>query len=494
MLGNSASSPAATSKLWMLSEPSQAADGNPPAPGAGNAQTPPVRAWAAWWTLAVLMLLALYTIVDRPLFSLMVGPLKRDLGLTDLQVGLVQGLSVALFTAAAGYPIAWLADRYDRILVLAGAITVWSVCLGLAGFARTFEELFIASALVGAGEAALLPIALTIVAAMFQGRTRHLANSTMLVGTRLGTGLVIALCGWLLLSVEGWRSLLPEVLQPLAGWRLALLTAALPGLLLVPLILLLPVPRHARRAAVPHPSPVADPAGSAPGSPSTASAQPGLRVWDFLRAHRPAFTSFYVGVGALVFAIGCVMGFAPAVAMRQMGATPQQAGNLMGAATFTATIVGFVIAQGGYQWLLPKVGPRLAVMSLIGTGVLSSVAAAAMVLATTPAQLFTGLGIFLTAVMSGTLLFPTALQEMTPAPIRTRLISIAFTLNIVMSSLGPVAVGAVSDQLRDRADGLLVAMAGSACLAALLSAALLLPVLSRYHATLAAARAAEGGA
>lgn len=441
--------------------------------------------------MAVLLLLALYTIVDRPLFSLMVGPLKRDLGLSDLQVGLVQGLSVALFTAAAGYPIAWLADRYDRILVLAGAMTVWCVSLGLAGLARSFEELFIASALVGAGEAALLPIAITLTAAIVQGPARQLANSTLLVGTRLGAGLVIALCGWLLVSVEGWRSVLPEALQQLAGWRLALLLAALPGLLLVPLILLLPVPRHVRRAAVPAAAAAPGPAGAGHGSSPSAPSRPGPRVWDFLRANRSAFLSFYAGVGAQVFAIGCIMGFAPAVAMRQMGATPSQTGNLMGAATFTATVVGFVIAQGGYHGLLPRIGPRFVVASIAAAGVLSSAAAAAMALATTPVQLFVGLGCFLTAVMAGSLLFPTALQEMAPAPIRARLISIAFTFNIVMNSLGPVAVGAVSDQLRGRPDGLLLAMAGSACVAALLSAALLLPLVRRYEGTLAAARTAE---
>ncbi|MEI6028126.1 MAG: MFS transporter [Betaproteobacteria bacterium] len=477
----------------MITKPSDTLPQHEAAPPASPAGAhPSISPWAAWWTLSVLLLLMLYTIFDRPLISLMVGPLKQDLGLSDLQVGLVQGLSVALFTAAAGYPIAWLADRYDRILVLAAAISVWSVCLALAGLARSFEELFIASALVGAGEAGLGPIALTLIAEMFKGPQRHLANSAMLVGARLGTGLVIALCGWLLVSVDAWRGMLPVALQDLSAWRLALLAAGVPGLLLVPLILLLPVPRHARRAAPPPAVPLGTENPTASPAAAAAAARPGLRVLAFLSDNRLAFASFYLGVGALVFSIGCIMGFAPAVAMRQMGATPLQAGNSMGAATFTATIVGFLIAQGSYRWLHPKLGPRFGVMALIAGSVLSSLMAASMVLASTPTQLFIGLGCFLTAVMAGSLLFPTVLQEMTPAPIRTRLISIAFTFNIVVGALGPVAVGAVSDQLRGRPDGLLLAMAGSACLAALLSAVLLLPVVRRYDQTLAAARAAEG--
>ena len=161
---------------------------------------------SSWVVLLLLLVLILYTIVDRPLFSLVVEPLKKDLGLTDLQVGLVQGLSVALFTAVAGYPLGWLADRYDKRYILAGSIAVWSSCLALAGLAQSFEQLFIASALVGAGEAGLVPIAIAIVPELFRERQRQLANSLLLVGARLGTGLMIAVCGWVLVAAEPARA------------------------------------------------------------------------------------------------------------------------------------------------------------------------------------------------------------------------------------------------------------------------------------------------
>ena len=79
---------------------------------------------SAWWTIIVLMLLSLYTIADRPLFNLLVEPIRKELLLSDFQIGMVQGLSVALFTAFVGYPIAWLADRYDRRLVLLASIGI----------------------------------------------------------------------------------------------------------------------------------------------------------------------------------------------------------------------------------------------------------------------------------------------------------------------------------------------------------------------------------
>ena len=140
---------------------------------------------SSWAFMLLLLVLMLYTIVDRPLFSLVVEPLKRDLGLTDLQVGLVQGLSVALFTAVAGYPLGWLADRYDKRYILAGSITLWSSCMALAGLAQNFGQLFLASALVGAGEAGLVPIAIALVPRLFHENLRQLANSMLLVGARL---------------------------------------------------------------------------------------------------------------------------------------------------------------------------------------------------------------------------------------------------------------------------------------------------------------------
>jgi fucose permease len=117
--------------------------------------------------------------------------------------------------------------------------------------------------------------------------------------------------------------------------------------------------------------------------------------------------------------------------------------------------------------------------------------AAALLLAETPMQLFFGVGCFLTIVMAGTMLFPLALQDLTPAPIRGRMVSISVTFNIVLGSLGPVVVGAVSDQLKDQANGLMIAVVCVSCLAMIVSTLLLLPLQRQYLRTVEAARKAE---
>jgi MFS family permease len=440
---------------------------------------------ASWWALTVLLILALYTIADRPVINLQVEPLRKELGLSDFQIGLVQGVSVALITAVVAYPIAWLADRFDRRRVLAASIAVWCVALVLSGLARSFEELFIATALVGAGEAALIPIALAMIPELFRGDRRHLANSVLLVGGRLGLGAVIAMSGWLIFAVDTWRHLLPAPLDTMSTWRLALFAVALPGVVLVPLILTMPRQRRLPLA----------PRGRRPGDPGASDFRaPAPPAWPFLREEKAAFASFYIGIGMQSMAIGCVLSFAPVVAMRVMGATPVQTGNGMGAATLTATILGFMIAMLANRVLGPRVGPRLAPLALLAAAGCAAMPVVAMMSSGEPMHLFVATGAFLTMVMAGTLLYPTALQEMTPAPMRARLAALSLTANIVCSALGPAIVGALSDQMKGRPDGLLVAMTSVALVALVLSAVVLLPLAFRYPTTVASARRAEAAA
>lgn len=450
----------------------------------GSLETAP-SPLASWWALTVLLILALYTIADRPVINLQVEPLRKELGLSDFQIGLVQGVSVALITAVVAYPIAWLADRFDRRRVLAASIAVWCVALVLSGLARSFEELFIATALVGAGEAALIPIALAMIPELFRGDRRHLANSVLLVGGRLGLGAVIAMSGWLIFAVDTWRHLLPAPLDTMSTWRLALFAVALPGVVLVPLILTMPRQRRLPLA----------PRGWRPGDPGASDFRaPAPPAWPFLREEKAAFASFYIGIGMQSMAIGCVLSFAPVVAMRVMGATPVQTGNGMGAATLTATILGFVIAMLANRVLGPRVGPRLAPLALLAAAGCAAMPVVVMMSSGEPMHLFVATGAFLTMVMAGTLLYPTALQEMTPAPMRARLAALSLTANIVCSALGPAIVGALSDQMKGRPDGLLVAMTSVALVALVLSVVVLLPLAFRYPTTVASARRAEAAA
>lgn len=434
---------------------------------------------AAWVSLMVLVALGLYTYMDRQIFGLQAEPLRKALGLSDLQFGLLQGVSVALFAAVVGYPIAWLSDRFDRRTVLAGCIATWSLAVGACGLARDFNELFVTSALVGAAEAGLLPIAYALIPELFRGTQRQLANSLFIVTGRMVVGLVVAMCGWMIHAIDLWRPLLPEVLSALPTWRLAFFATALPGVLFVPLILLLPIGKR----------PAAAPAGSA--LTAEAAPVPAPTVWPFLRSQRFTFATFMLSVALLVFGFGATGAFIPVVAMRQMGVSALDLGNAMGIATFVSAAVGLLIANAGMKWLAPRIGTMLPVRVLAVAAGASGLFAATLFLARTPTQLFTLMALHHTFLMAGTMVFPTALQEMTPTSLRARLISLVIMLNLVLGSLSPAVVGAISDALKPRADGLMLAMTATATTALMISAVLMLLCGRSYVQTAQAARAAE---
>jgi MFS family permease len=430
----------------------------------------------AWVSLMVLVALGLYTYMDRQIFGLQAEPLRQALGLSDLQFGLLQGVSVALFAAVVGYPIAWLSDRFDRRTVLAGCIATWSLAVGACGLARDFNELFVTSALVGAAEAGLLPIAYALIPELFRGTQRQLANSLFIVTGRLVVGLVVAMCGWMIHAIDLWRPLLPEVLAALPTWRLAFFATALPGVLFVPLILLLPIGKRQTMAPT-------KPAHSVEAEPT---------VWPFLRGQRFTFATFMLSVALLVFGFGATGAFIPVVAMRQMGVSALDLGNAMGIATFVSAAVGLLIANVGMKWLAPRIGPLLPVRVLAVAAGASGLFAATLYFAQTPTQLFTLMALHHTFLMAGTMVFPTALQELTPTPLRARLISLVIMLNMVLGSLSPAVVGAISDALKPRPDGLMLAMTATSTTALLISAVLMLLCGRSYVQTTQAARAAEG--
>ena len=211
-------------------------------------------------------------------------------------------------------------------------------------------------------------------------------------------------------------------------------------------------------------------------------------VGPFLRAQRATFATFYVGVGWLIFGFSAVGSFIPVVAMRQMGASALDVGSAMGTATFVATGVGLVASTLISRLLARSRGERLPITMLTASALLSAFATALLLAAHTTVQLFAVYGVTLTFLMVGAMTFPTALQEMTPAPLRTRLVSIIIVVNTVFSALSPPLVGLVSDRLKDRADALMWSMVVVATIALALAVIVLRLCERTYARTVKAAR------
>lgn len=436
---------------------------------------------AHWIALLFVVLIGLYMYADRHVITLQVDPIKASLGISDFQVGLLQGLGVAIFAALFGYPIAGLVDRYDKRLILAACTLVWAVGVAGSGMSTSFGGLFLASAIVGAGEAGLLPLTYATIPELFEGRSRLLANSAMVLIGRIGSGVIIAGTGLLLHYANDAHLWLPASLKDIAPWRLTFLAIAVPSPIFIFGALLLPLRRRAGSI------------GLAGGAVPTPTALP-VAVLPFFRQHAALFVPFYASVALLIFGMSALGAFLPAVAMRDLGATGPVAGGLMGIATLVSTLIGLGLAVATSGLLQRRVGALSPMVLLLSAPLGAAVTTPFFLLCSTPFQLFALLGFGFVFLSVGTIAFPTALQEITPRPIRARLISITIILNIGFSALAPIVVGALSTALTGVAHGLLISTVLVAGVAMLTSAALLLVAGRHYLATVDAARAAETGA
>src|SRR5262249_41206773 len=151
----------------------------------GSAQPPYPTALYAW--AVVVLLLALYTIsfIDRQILSLLVGPIKTHLQVSDFEFGLLTGTSFALFYTLFGIPFARLADRHSRTLLIVFGVALWSLMTAACGLANNYATLFWARVGVGVGEAALTPAANSMIADLFPPERRGRAVAAYTLGIPL---------------------------------------------------------------------------------------------------------------------------------------------------------------------------------------------------------------------------------------------------------------------------------------------------------------------
>jgi len=201
----------------------------------------PRRAWAM---VSLLTVAYVVSFVDRYILSLLVDPIKADLGLTDFQMGLLLGPAFGIFYATMGLPLGLLADRSRRTWIVAAGITLWSAATALSGFAKNFTQMFIARLSVGVGEATLSPCAMSLIADSFpeerRGKPIAMYGSAISVGSAIAALLGAAVLTWA--KASGGISL--PVVGTLAPWQVAFLTVGVPGVLLaIPFLLMREPPR-----------------------------------------------------------------------------------------------------------------------------------------------------------------------------------------------------------------------------------------------------------
>jgi MFS family permease len=220
----------------------------------GATPRPAARVGAyAWYALFVLVLVYIVNFIDRQILSILVGDIKRDLNVSDAQIGFLYGTAFAVFYALFGIPLGRLADSWYRGRLMAMGLALWSSMTALSGFANSFGMLAAARIGVGIGEASASPAAYSMISDWFPKERRATALSIYSSGLYIGGALALPLGAAV---VSRWSAAYPDpALAPLglAGWQAAFVAVGLPGLLLALWVLSLREPQRGTSDGLPQP-------------------------------------------------------------------------------------------------------------------------------------------------------------------------------------------------------------------------------------------------
>jgi MFS family permease len=153
----------------------------------------------------LLTLINVFNYMDRMALAATAQPLKESLGLTDTQLGLLTGFAFVALYAAIMFPLARLADRIGRRVVLASSLAFWSLATTGSGLAHSFSGLLLARVGVGMGEAGCVPSSQALLAELYPPRRRATPVAVVASGSAVGTALGLGL-GGLIAGHYGWRN------------------------------------------------------------------------------------------------------------------------------------------------------------------------------------------------------------------------------------------------------------------------------------------------
>lgn len=180
------------------------------APAAASA-----RPGYANYVLAVLFTVYVFNFIDRQILSILLQPIKDDLGVSDSAMGFLTGFAFAVFYTFMGIPIARWADRGSRVNVISVGLVIWSAMTALSGAAQSFAHLALARIGVGVGEAAGSPPSHSLISDYFPPQRRARALGLYSMGIHFGILFGFFFGGWL---------------YEFFGWRAAFMVVGLPGL------------------------------------------------------------------------------------------------------------------------------------------------------------------------------------------------------------------------------------------------------------------------
>lgn len=411
-----------------------------------------------WYVVGVCTFAYVLSFVDRQILSLLVGPIKADLGISDTDFALLHGFAFALFYATLGIPVATLADRTSRPGVIAGGIAVWSLATAACGMVGNFGGLLAARVMVGAGEAALSPASYSLINDLFPREKLGRAIGVYSLGSFFGAGLAFLAGGAVIAAVGGRDSVAVAGLH-LRVWQACFVAVGMPGVLVALLVALT----------------VRDPRNRDGGQAGGHGAVPGMGdVLATLARLRAVFGPHMAGYAMSGWALFATLAWAPAVLTRAYGFGAAEAGFWLG--------INAIVAGGGGAyasgWLLDRFARSGRADTTFLVGIVGGLGAAAFALALVLARGSTaalcalaGLQFFSSFPITPS----SALTQMiAPPAMRARISAMLICgTGLIGAGLGTLLVGLLSDHVFSAAGGVSPALACVAGVGGVVSAAIL---------------------
>lgn len=434
----------------------------------------------AWYALGIFTVALMFNFLDRGILTLLVQPIKRDLGLSDIQMSLIMGFAFVCFYAIVGLPIARLVDIKSRRLILGIGIALWSGMTAVCGLAQNFWQLFAARIGVGLGEACNGPATFSMLSDLFPREKLPKALSVLNIGFMFGQGIALIVGGTVIGLIAG----MPEVTLPIIGqirpWQLTFFAVGLPGLLIAASMITVKEPR--RRGLIAQGKP--DSSTNAPGS------LPVRDIAKFLYDNRKAYGPMYLGLAVQSVMVVGIVSWLPTFFIRIHGWSIAQFGQIMGLILLVISPLGLILGGMLAEWFAKK-GCNDANLRVV---------VIAAVLALPPLVLFPlvsspYVALVLLAVQNFVLAFApgpqnAAFQVITPNQIRGQITALyLFVFNIIGFGLGPTFIAVLTEYVFGAEEHLGYALALAAAVMEPLAALIFWYGLKPYGKSVACAEA-----
>ncbi len=385
----------------------------------------------AWYVVIILMVAYVFAYLDRFILTLMVEPIKRDLGISDTQMSLVLGLAFAVFYTLLGIPLGRLADRANRRTIVAVGIAVWSVMTAACGFAKNFGSLFAARIGVGVGEATLQPCASSLLGDYFPRGKRGLAYSVYAWGLGLGAGSAMILGGKVIETVSKGGTYHLPLVGDIFAWQAVFLAIGAPGLVAAALMMTVKEPPRRDRVAG-----------------QSTDALPLKDVVAYLTARWRTYGSHFLGLSVMTIIGNAYVFWLPSVFIRTHGWTIGDIsfwyGLVLGIGGPVGVTLGGLVGDHLYKSGFKDGHMRAA---LIGTLLLIPAAIAVPLIPDASVAMSL---MILHAVGSGmpTAAGPTALMMIAPNQMRGQITAVYwFVISGLGLGLGPLSVALITDKV-----------------------------------------------